>query len=186
MMMKSIDINTNNGTIILPNRYPVSPSLTQEVFRNGEMFSKAQSRTYGTFPWIHYSFPGGMVTGRNLLVNLCFYDQVVVYTTLNVDFYPPGPKDWSDYSLDVEAETKQFHDSILDKILGKPTESDLLPNLNLDAAHEILARPLKWCFQWGTVLSSHDFKGGGTYITVSYGNRREQATREYWKKSPGQ
>jgi hypothetical protein len=29
------------------------------------------------------------------------------------------------------------------------------------------------------VCSSHDFKGGGTYITVSYGNRRKAADRAF-------
>jgi hypothetical protein len=30
--MKSIEINNDNGTIILPNEYSVSASLTQEAF----------------------------------------------------------------------------------------------------------------------------------------------------------
>jgi hypothetical protein len=180
--MKSIEINTDNGTIILPNEYTVSPSLTQEAFRNGEMFGNAQSRTAGTFPWIHYSFSGGSVSDRNLIVSLTFYDQMLVSTRMTVDFYPPGSGDWSNYSLDVEKATKQCHDALLEEILGKPTEADRLAGVNLDAAHEPLARPLKWDFPWGTVRSSYDFKGGGTYIIVSYGNRQEEANQEYKKR----
>jgi hypothetical protein len=182
--MQSIEINADNGTIILPNEYLVSPSLTQEAFRNGEMFSHAQSRTAGTPPWIHYSFSGGSVTKRNLLVSLCFYEQMIVSMNMTVDFYPPGPKDWSDYSLDVETATKQFHDALLEEILGKPTESDRLAGIDLDLAHETLAKPLKWDFPWGIVRSSYDFKGGGTFIIVSYGNRQEEATQEYWQRFP--
>jgi hypothetical protein len=182
-VMKSIEINTDNGTIILPSEYAVSPSLTQEAFRKGEMFSNAQSRTAGTFPWIHYSFSGGSVSGRNLLVSLCFYDQMIVSTHMTVDFYPPGSKDWSDYSLDVETSTKQCHDALLEEILGTPTESDRLAGVHLDPAHETLARPLKWDFPWGTVRSSYDFKGGGAFIIVGYGNRQEEATQEYWKET---
>lgn len=180
--MKSIEINADNGTIILPNEYSVSPSLTQEAFRNSEMFSNAQSRTAGTFPWIHYSFSGGSVSNRNLIVSLSFYDQMLVSTHMTVDFYPPGPKDWSDYSLDVETVTKQCHDALLEEILGKPIESGRLKGINLDPAHETLARPLMWDFPWGTVRSSYDFKGGGTYIIVSYGNRQEEANQEYKKR----
>ena len=178
-MMKSIEINANDGTVILPNEYSIAPSLTQEAFRNGKMFGNAQSHDYGTFPWIHYSFSGGSVSDRNLLVSLCFYDQMLVSTNMSVDFYPPGPKDWSNYSLDVETATKQCHDALLQEILGKPAESNRLAGVNLDAAHESLARPLMWDFPWGTVRSSYDFKGGGTYIIVSYGNRQEEATKAY-------
>ena len=115
-------------------------------------------------------------------MSLSFYDQMLVSTHMTVDFYPPGPKDWSNYSLDVETATKQRHDAVLEEILGKPTESDRLAGVNLDAAHEPLARPLMWDFPWGTVRSSYDFKGGGTYIIVSYGNRHEEATQEYRKR----
>ena len=179
MVMKRIDINADNGTIILPNQYAFSPSLTQEEFCNGGMFGNAQSKTYGTFPWIHYRFSGGKLSGRNLLVNLCFFDQVIVSATMSVNLYPPGAADWSHYSLDVEAAAKQFYDAMLQEILGAPADSQLLANMNLDAAHECLARPLLWVFPWGTVRSAHDFKGGGTYIMVSYGNRKEEASKLY-------
>jgi hypothetical protein len=181
--MKSIEINADDGTIILPNEYSISPSLTQETFRNSEIFGNAQSRTSGTPGWIYYSFSGGSLSGRNLLVSICFYEQMIVSMNMTVDFYPPGSKDWSDYSLDVETATKQCHDALLEEILGKPTESDRLAGVDLDAAHESLVRPLKWDFPWGVVRSSYDFKGGGTYIIVSYGNRQEEATKAYWKKS---
>jgi hypothetical protein len=179
--MKKIDINRDNGTILLPNRYLISPSLTRDSFQNSEMFSRVQCRNPGTISWIHYSFPGGKVSGRNLLVSLCFYDQGIIDAHMTVDMYPPGPKDWSDYSLDLEAAAKKLHDNLLEKILGKPVELDLLPNMNLNAGHECLARPLKWVFPWGIVRSAHDFKGGGTYMIVSYGNRREEAAKAYYR-----
>jgi len=175
--MEMIDINRDNGAILLPNQYSLSPSLTRESFQNSEMFSHAQSRNPGTISWMHYSFSGGKVSGRDLLVRLCFYDQILVSADMTVDMYPPGPKDWSDYSLDVEAETKKFHDNLLEKILGRPAASDFLPNINLAAGQECLCRPLKWIFPWGIVRSSHDFKGGGTYMMVSYGNRFEEGAK---------
>ena len=89
------------------------------------------------------------------------------------------------YSLAVETATKQFHDAMLQEMLGKPTDSELLPGHLPDSAHEPLARPLKWVFPWGTVRSCHDFKGGGTYIRVSYGNRKEEATEAYNRRRLG-
>lgn len=173
--MNNIDIDAKNGTIVLPNGYSVSSSLTKEAFRNGEMFGSAQSS--GALPWLHYSFSGGSVAGRNLFVRLRFFDQMIVSTSMSVDHYPPGAKDWSEYSLDVETATKRCHDAMLEEMLGQPTESARLAGVLLDAAHETLARPLTWVFPWGTVRSSYDFKGGGTYIIVSYGNRQEEAAR---------
>jgi hypothetical protein len=68
----------------------------------------------------------------------------------------------------------------VEKVLGKATEEIHLPNMNLSPAHECLTRPLKWGFPWGTVRSAHDFNGGGTYIMISYGNRRDEATKAYY------
>ncbi len=43
----------------------------------------------------------------------------------------------------------------------------------------ILALPAMWEFTWGRILSGHDSKGSGTFITVAYGNRREEANRKF-------
>lgn len=180
--MNELDINANNGTICLPNKFIVSSSLTQANFRNSEMFSDAQIRAPGTPPWIHYLFSGGLISNRDLYVNLCFYDQEIVYVKLNVGFYPPGPKDWSNYSLDIEAKTKNFHDKILVKILGNPGEAIPIPNMTIESSHKTLTIPFKWIFQWGTVLSTHDSKGGGTFMMLKYGNRHEAAIKDYRKK----
>lgn len=119
------------------------------------------------------------MVGSFFLVSLCFYDQVLVDVSLTADLYPPGPKDWSSYSLKVEAATKQFHDRLLEAMFGKPTKGGSFFLGRLPEGEATLERPLCWTFPWGTVSSYHDSKGGRTAITVSYGNRKEVAAKAY-------
>jgi hypothetical protein len=172
-------IDSHSGTVELPNGYSVDPGLSQDGFRAGAMSPHARSEDRGTLPWIHYHFSGGRLEGRELLVSLCFYDQLLVQMSITADLYPPGPRDWSNYSLDVEAATKAFHDRILEATVGEPTRSEHLFGIDLPATQATLARPLAWDFPWGRVTSGHDSRGGGTYITVSYGNRHEEASTAY-------
>jgi hypothetical protein len=177
--MPSLRIGAQDGTIDLPNGLSISPSLSQDVFRASPAFANARSQDYGTMPWIHYHFPGGNSDGKELLVSLCFYDQILVYVSLCADLYPPGPKDWSNYSLAIQATTKQFHDRLLAQMLGKPTKGGSLFLGQLPKGEVTLKRPLFWRFPWGHIYSSHDLKGGGTNITISYGNRKNEAEKAY-------
>jgi len=178
-------IDPSDGTVTLPAGCSISPLLSQDVFRKHSVFPRARSRDFGTLPWIHYHFSGGVIEGKELLASLCFYDQVLVYVSLAADFNPPGAKDWSSYSLDVEAAAKQFHDRLLEQEIGKPTRRDRLSVGNLPASQTTLACPLTWKFPWGRVCSGHDFKGGGTFITISFGNRQEEANRAYRRLGEG-
>ena len=54
---------------------------------------------------------------------------------------------------------------------------------HLGDVKETLERSLRWDFSWGSVISSHDFKGGGTEITVEYGARLEEANKAYRRRS---
>lgn len=171
-----MNVDRQTGAVTLPNGWSAGPSLTQEGFRSGEMFPGARGGG-GVPPWIHYRFSGGRVEGKELLVSLCFYDEMLVSLSVTVDHYPPGPRDWSDYSLDVEAAAKDFHDRLLEDLLGGPTESSELSTNGLTEAQATLARPRRWILPWGKVLSSHDQKGGGTAIIVLYGDRQEEANR---------
>jgi hypothetical protein len=178
-------IDHGNGGVTLPSGLAISPALTQDSFRALPAFQGAQQHDYGTLPWIHYHFSGGRVEGHELLVSLCYYDQLLVYVSMTADLYPPGPKDWSQYSLDVEAATKEFQDRLLVGMFGKPSESGSFLLGGLSKGRETLERPLRWDFPWGSVFSAHDSKGGGTAITVRYGDRLEQASRAYAQRSAG-
>lgn len=183
--MPPMHIDPQTGTVGLPNGYSVDPSLTQDGFRASALFSQARSQDHGTWPWIHYHFSGGHLEGKELLVSLCFYDQVLVYLSMTADLYPPGPKDWSTYSLAVEAAIKDFHDRLLEQTLGKPSRSDQLPYGELPAAQATLAHPHIWELPWGTVHSAYDSKGGDTSIIVKYGNRHDEANKAFRARRGG-
>src|ERR1019366_81488 len=166
-----MDIDRQDGSVRLPNGFVFGSGLTQDDFRASAMFREAKSHYYGTWPWIHYSFPGGEIDGRDVLVSLCFHDQKLVSVDLTADLYPPGPKSWDNYSLQIEAATKDFHDRLLEYLFAGSAREESFHAGELSKDEAILERPAKWPFPWGTVWSSHDSKGGGTSITINYGNR---------------
>lgn len=179
-----MQIDRENGTVRLPSGLEIGPALTQDAFCALPGSGSARKHDHGKLPWIHYRLSGGEVDGKELLASLCFYDQLLVYVSISANLYPPGPNDWSDYSLDVESETKRFHDRLLEEILGSPSDGGSWSRL--PGGQGTLERPLGWRFPWGRVSSSHDSRGGGTYITISYGNRHEEANNAYRRRTgPG-
>jgi hypothetical protein len=169
-------IDRENGAVNLPNGLEIGPALTQDEFRALPYSHHARSQDHGTLPWIHYQLSGGHIDGKELLASLCFYDQLLVELSVTADLYPPGPKDCSRYSLEVEAATKQFHDSLLDQLLGRPSKGAGVLVYCLPEEQKTLEQPLRWDFPWGSVYSYHDPKGGATYITVGYRNRKIEAS----------
>ncbi len=180
--MPHLQINRETGTINLPNGLSIISELTHDAFRLMPAFDTARSKDYGTLPWIHYHLSGGRIDDRELLVSLCFYDQLLVDVSMTVNLYPPGQDDWSRYSLDVEAATKRFHDRLLEQMLGNPTIGGSVVPEDLPEGWASLGRPMGWRFPWGEVRSGHDFKGGGTCITIGFGNRKEEASRMHLRR----
>ncbi|HNO78366.1 MAG TPA: hypothetical protein PKN33_09935 [Phycisphaerae bacterium] len=181
--MSGLVINADDGTIHLPSGASLSADLTQDAFRAASAFAGANERNYGTLPWIHHEFSGGQVDGHNLFVSVCFYDQLLVYTSITVDLYPPGSTDWSSYSLDTETEIKNLHDGLLQKMFNSKPKK-LRPVKMQDEKHAPLGRAIRWNFKWGSAGSYHDSKGGGTYIHVEYDNRKEKCERAYRLRHP--
>jgi len=170
-------IDPDTGAIAFPSGFAADAGLTQSAFRAGPAFAHARVDEAGVRPWIHYRLPGGELDGHPLLIDVLFHAELLVTVTVAADLYPPGPKDWSNYSLDVEAATKDFHDQLLTRLLGEPTESPARPRGHFSESQATLARPHTWRLPWGTVWSGHDAKGGGTYLALTYGNRRDEAGR---------
>jgi hypothetical protein len=170
-------IEPGTGAVTFPNGLAVGADLTRDAFRDGVIFPHARADAVGVPPWMHYHFSGGQLEGKELLASLLFHDQMLVSVSVTADLYPPGPKDWSNYSLDVEAATKEFHDRLLTRLFGSPTESPAMSAAGFSAAQATLARPLNWVLPWGSVWSGHDTKGGGTSVMIHYGNRREEAVK---------
>jgi hypothetical protein len=177
-----MEIDRQDGSVRLPNGFAFGAGLTQDDFRASAAFQVAKTQNYGTLPWIHYSFPGGAIDSRAVLVSLCFYDQMLVSVDLAADLYPPGPKSWDTYSLEIEAATKDFHDRLLKYLFAGSTRGKNFHGGELSKDEAILQRPANWSFPWGTVCSSHDSKGGGTSITISYGNRHAEAVQMFKRR----
>lgn len=169
-------IDPQSGTVTIPNGGSVDPSLSQDEFRAASLYAVIREQHGGRLCWNEYRFSGGRIDGKEVLVSLYYQDQTLASVDLTVDLYPPGPKDWSNYSLNVEAATKDFHDRLLNEMLGPPSKSDHLSFIDLPPSQNTLRCPNAWAFPWGTVHSAHDFKGGGTYIFVRYANRQERAS----------
>jgi hypothetical protein len=182
--MPAMYIDKQNGTVNLPNGVSIASDLSQDAFRATPAFTAARSEDCGTLPWIYYHLPGGEIDGKPLLVSLCFYDQMLVDVSLTADLYPPGPKDWSSYSLEMEAATKQFHDRLLETMFGTPMSGGSVVLDRVPEGKAALDRPLCWTFPWGQVCSYHDPRSGGTSITISYGNRMEEARQAFRFRRP--
>jgi hypothetical protein len=178
-------INPHDGAIKLPNSISIHSELTQDAMLADPLLADAKRKDYGALPWIHHHFCGGEIEGKPLRASVCFYDQLLVFVTLAADLYPPDPKDWSSYSLEVEAQTKRFHDALLTGELGPPTHIEHFLSHDPSGPADTLNRPHRWDYAWGRVWSSHDFKGGGTSIVVRYGNRLEDANAHYRSTQPG-
>jgi hypothetical protein len=181
----SLHIDRRDGLVTLPNGFVIGAHLSQDEFCSSEWFAGATMRDVGTCPFIHYQFSCGDVEGKPLLTNLCFYDQMLLSIDLEADLYPAGAKDWSDYSLEVEAATKRFHDDLLRRMLGEPASYGMASNSQRKPSQAILDAPYTWSFPWGNVGSYHDQKGGGTFIKISYGNREEEASKAYRARKAG-
>ena len=124
-------IDSNIGSIHLPNGFVITPSMTQTEFQNSPLYKKAKAHSSGTFPYIHYSLNGGLIQGKSVLISLSFYAEKLLYISLTVDLYPPGERDWDSYSLETEADIKNFHDTLLKNELGKPHINKILLIMNI-------------------------------------------------------
>jgi hypothetical protein len=181
----SLNIDPRDGLVKLPNAYVITAHLTQDGFRAGECFAAATVRDVGTRPFIHYHFACGEVEEKQLLANLIFYDQMLLSMELTADLYPPGPKDWSNYSLEVEAATKRFHEDLLRRMLGEPSICRPISHSQRPPELSTLDQPCSWRFPWGKVDSFHDDRSGGTFICISYGDRLEEANSVYRSRKTG-
>ncbi len=71
---------------------------------------------------------------------------------------------------------KEFHDSLLERILGKPAKIGVSPSSS-PGAYPVLDRSLEWIFPWGAVSSLFVGQSCSSLIMVRYGNRRKEANK---------
>jgi hypothetical protein len=178
----ALRIDRSTGIIHLPSGRVVTPDLTQDDFRATSAGEEVRANHHGTLPWMHYRFGGGEVHGHPFRVHLVFYDQMLVSVTMSADLYPPGQGGWSNVSRDVDAATVQLHYDILIPVLGRPTRTKIMP----DVEPRALALVAEWDFTWGRVWSGHSPRDGNTSIDIGYGDRDAEARRLYKSIAPRQ
>ena len=172
-------IDPQTGAVTFPSGYLIDSDLSQDGFKTSKMSGQAQARHSGTLPWMQYHLSCGFLEGAEVLVVLWYYGQMLVSVDIPTTRLPPEDRNWSNYSVDVEAATKAFHDHILERMLGKPTKSECHSFVSVAPAHATLACPHVWTFRWGTVCSAHNFQNGDSSITMCYGDRGDKARQAY-------
>ncbi|MCA9257491.1 MAG: hypothetical protein KDA33_17710 [Phycisphaerales bacterium] len=172
-----LSINRFTGELALPIGASIGPDTTRDAFASDPVF--AEARNAGSPPpYVTLSFDAGELDHRPLLASVTFYEQTLLSISLTIDAYGPGAT-WDDYSLESEARSKLLHEALLTRLLGEPTHRDHRFAFGKSGAEEILTQPVTWEFAWGRAISSHDSKGGGTYITLAFGNRMNDARRAF-------
>jgi hypothetical protein len=172
-------IDKNTGSIELPNGLVITTELDKAGFENSAQFSQATPYDYGTLPFQWYRFDSGQIDGHILHVNLCFYSDVLVDFSVSADFYPLNQRTWKNFSLEIESQTKAFHDDLLHKNLGKPHKKVSVP---LGQNQPILDYRIEYSYKWGSVWSQYDSRAGFSSIGVRYGSRLSDAQTDYQKK----
>jgi hypothetical protein len=113
----------------------------------------------------------GLVDGKALLSSVHFYDQLLLSVDLTVSHYPLDIKQLSEK---IEAAAKDFHDRLLERLLGPPSRIIDSPS-SFPKNYPALDRSLEWSFPWGTVSSVFVGQSCSSLMLVRYGNRGEEA-----------
>ncbi|MEM7455299.1 MAG: hypothetical protein AAF456_13190 [Planctomycetota bacterium] len=163
-------IDPSSGAIRLPAGFEIDAELTRDTFLATEEGKAATSPAGGNAPWMNYQVSGGSIDGNDLIVGLCFFEELIVSVDLTVSLYPADKRGWEHYSSDVEADCKRLHEQLLALQLGAPANA--IDNESM-SQREFLTTRVDWDFDWGQASSFHDSNGGGTFIRICYGDRRE-------------
>jgi hypothetical protein len=172
-------INKKSGTIELPNGLVITSQLDKPGFEDSVYFRQATPYDHGTLPFQWFRLEGGQLDGHILRVNICFYSDVLVDFHLSANLYPLDETKWEGPTLEVERQTKMFHDHILLQCLGKPHRRISLPS---GLGDPVLDTHVEYKYRWGIVWSGYDARSGSASVGLSYGSRLKEAQEEYRRK----
>jgi hypothetical protein len=170
-------IDKDSGKIELSNGLFITAELNKLGFEGSPYFSQAVPYDYGTLPFQWYRLECGQQDGHVLYVNLCFYSEVLVSLHASVNLHPSDTSKWEDFSLEIQSQTKLFHDKLLQDILGKPHRKIT----GTGESFHGLDYAVEYSYKWGKVWSGYDGKSGSSSIVVLYGSRLENAQKDYRK-----
>src|ERR1700754_124914 len=142
-------IDTKTGAISVDEvDFVIHPALTREEYLSSPLAGarvNGGNEPYGSFS------PGALeIMGDSFLLTLNFYGSHLTSVDLFANDKRFGTS-WADWSKEKEIQRKRFHESWLGKVLG----NDRYP----------------YYYDWGSVESFYDEKGGFSYITVRYRKR---------------
>jgi hypothetical protein len=121
----------------------IQARLTRSIFAASAL-GAAASVAVANEPWCSWRLQGQYVSTLTFLVTLYFHGERLWMTELYATF-PDETASWDSWSLEQEMTRKSQHDGWLDKALGGRRD-----------------------FDWGTVSSGYDEKGGFSAIWIKY------------------
>ena len=181
--MSKLEISKRDGMVELPNGELIRSDLSHDEFRTSSIYLNCRT-LHADEGVTEYQFGAGEVHEKRWRARLCFFNQLLLHLDLRANLYPA---DWNlrERDLDVEVETKAFHEHILNQMLGAPLITDDLEKFR---AYELsghflgLAQQATWRFPWGIVTSKHSFSEGSTSMRITYATRPQRAMRKFVKR----
>lgn len=178
--MSKLEISKRDGMVELPNGELIRSDLSHEEFRTSAVYLNSRILHAGAGV-TNYQFAAGQVHEKRWRARLSFFNQLLLHLDLRANLYPA---DWKteEKNLDVELETKAFHQRILSEMLGQP---EIVDDLEKFRAYELsghylsLAQQAIWKFPWGVVASRHSFSEGATSLRVTYATRPQRAMKKF-------
>lgn len=169
-------INVTDGTVTLPVTDMLNPALMHREFKSSEFFDLVRA-LHGAPGYRTYHFGAGAIADKPWFATVSFFNELLVNVDIGAMLYPRDSWNEIELDYDVESETKQFHEQLLVTSLGAPEVSKVPKSGHSRklADHQLtLAVPVTWKFNWGSVVSSHDFNDHTTLIRITYASRTEK------------
>ena len=181
-------INPRDGSVLLPSQITLSARLMHQEFKAWEIYDFVRALP-GEKGFRRYQFLAGSMHEKPWQAIISFFNELLVNVQLGANLYARDQWEKAGHDLDIEAETKRFHEKILVANLGAPEVSRVpRSHHNKDLAdHQIrLAVPATWKYTWGSVVSSYDFNAKSTTMRITYTNRTEKKFSRFKTKQTPQ
>ena len=167
----------------LPNGEVIRSDLSHDEFRTSAIYLNARV-LHSDAGVTDYQFGAGEVHEKRWRARMSFFNQLLLHLDLRANLYPA---DWnrSERNLDVEVETKDFHERILAKMLGSPEITDDLEKFRayeLSGHYLPLAQQSAWKFPWGIVTSKHSFNESMASMRVTYATRPQRSMKRFVRR----
>ncbi len=168
-------IAPQTGEVTLQNGFIFDASLTQTAFEAQKFHDPARVYNHRT-PWFYHPFVAEKPEGHPLILNLCFYQNVLVSFELTLNLYPEGAK-WSNFSYAREERTQELHIRLVKDWFGAPHKTKRVNSVPQECS--ALAEALLYDFEWGVAWCGYDERSGGTRVVVRYTKNDEWARQDY-------